>query len=34
MQALHNEMRGLLDDKGSAGGAEESGGDVIFFEHP
>jgi Spy/CpxP family protein refolding chaperone len=34
MQALHNEMRGLLHDKGSASGSEESEGDVIFFEHP
>jgi Spy/CpxP family protein refolding chaperone len=34
MQALHNEMRGLLHEKGAASGPEESEGGVIFFEHP
>jgi periplasmic protein CpxP/Spy len=35
MQALHEEMRSLLHDKGSgAKTAESEEGDVIFFHHP
>ena len=35
MQALHEEMRSLLQEKGSGAKAEEPDeGDVIFFHHP
>jgi len=34
MQALHQEMKGLFNEKVPAPGAEESEDDVLFFEHP
>lgn len=34
MQALHQEMRGLFNEKVSPPGPGEPEGDVMFFEHP